>query len=194
MIGKRFLISSLALAGFIRSGSAEAALPNDGAEAKKPPLEPAIFKLFRQDHLFSLAGHRSHSSHSSHSSHRSGSGGGYLSAPVYSPPPPVYTPPARVYTPAPAASPPSSGTLPSAPATSTPRRLPPLSSRSELFNDIVRRVQLGLQAYGYYDGAIDGVVGNDMKASLRKFQEDYSLKATGTITPEVLDALKIVAR
>jgi His-Xaa-Ser repeat protein HxsA len=63
-----------------------------------------------------------------------------------------------------------------------------------LFNDIVRRVQLGLQAYGYYNGAIDGVVGSEMRAALRKLQEDYSLKTTGTITPEVLDALKIVAR
>ncbi|WP_410010398.1 peptidoglycan-binding domain-containing protein [Phyllobacterium sp. A18/5-2] len=41
---------------------------------------------------------------------------------------------------------------------------------------------------------IDGVLGNDSRASLRKLQEDYGLKVTGTITPQTLDALKIVAR
>jgi peptidoglycan hydrolase-like protein with peptidoglycan-binding domain len=55
----------------------------------------------------------------------------------------------------------------------------------------VRRVQLGPLAYGYYDGAIDGAVGPKMKDALRRFQTDFNLKVTGTITPEVLDALKV---
>lgn len=183
---KRFLISSLALAGLIRPATSDAALPRDGADANKPPLEPAVYQMFRQDHLFSLASHSSHRSHSSHSSHRSGSGGSYYPSPVYSPPAPVYTPaparaPSRLY-----------GTSPT-PSVSSPS-LPSLSGRTELFNDIVRRVQLGLQAFGYYEGTIDGVVGPGTKAALRQFQEAYSLKVTGTITPQVLDTLKIAAR
>lgn len=59
---------------------------------------------------------------------------------------------------------------------------------------IVMRVQLGLQAYGYYNGAIDGIVGKGTRAALVRFQTDYNLKVTGTITPEVLDAFKISAQ
>lgn len=46
-------------------------------------------------------------------------------------------------------------------------------------------------AYGYYEGPIDGVVGTVMKSSLRRFQTDFNLMVTGTITPQVLDTLKI---
>jgi len=52
-------------------------------------------------------------------------------------------------------------------------------------------VQLGLLAYGYYDGPINGVVGPKVKAALKQFQSSFGLKQTGTITPEVLDALKV---
>jgi peptidoglycan hydrolase-like protein with peptidoglycan-binding domain len=63
----------------------------------------------------------------------------------------------------------------------------PLSGRTELFTTITRRVQLGLQSYGYYQGVIDGVVGKETRSALEKFQGDYGLKVTGTITPAVLD-------
>ena len=59
------------------------------------------------------------------------------------------------------------------------------------FVAIVRRVQTGLKAFGYYAGAIDGQVGAETRAALMKMQSDYSLKETGTITPEVLRALSI---
>ena len=55
------------------------------------------------------------------------------------------------------------------------------------------RVQLALRAYGYYSGAIDGVVGPETKTSLMKMQKDYKIPVTGTITPEVIDALNIPA-
>jgi peptidoglycan hydrolase-like protein with peptidoglycan-binding domain len=48
-------------------------------------------------------------------------------------------------------------------------------------------------AYGYYEGTIDGTVGPKMKDALRRFQTDFNLKVTGTITPEVLDALKVAS-
>jgi peptidoglycan hydrolase-like protein with peptidoglycan-binding domain len=48
-------------------------------------------------------------------------------------------------------------------------------------------------AYGYYEGTIDGTVGPKMKHALGRFQADFNLKVTGTITPEVLDALKVAS-
>lgn len=49
-------------------------------------------------------------------------------------------------------------------------------------------------AYGYYDGDIDCIVGSKTREALRKFQQDFNLRVTGTITPEVLDAFRIVAQ
>jgi peptidoglycan hydrolase-like protein with peptidoglycan-binding domain len=49
-------------------------------------------------------------------------------------------------------------------------------------------------AYGYYNGAIDGVIGAGSKSALSRFQADYNLKVTGTITPQVLDAFGIPAK
>lgn len=56
------------------------------------------------------------------------------------------------------------------------------------------QVQAALTAYGYYSGPIDGIIGSASRTALSKFQADYSLKVTGTITPEVLDAMGIVAK
>lgn len=55
------------------------------------------------------------------------------------------------------------------------------------------QVQSALTAYGYYNGLIDGTVGPTCKTALMAMQSDYRLKVTGTITPEVLDALNIAA-
>ena len=43
-------------------------------------------------------------------------------------------------------------------------------------------------------GLLAGIVGTGTKTALSKFQKDWNLKITGTITPEVLDALNIVAK
>jgi His-Xaa-Ser repeat protein HxsA len=200
----RFLISALAAAGFgatnpMQDAMAKATAPKlDGVD---DPNAGKLFRTFTQDHLVTLAQHRSHRSHRSHSSHRSSSGGGSYRTPVYTPPvykpAPVYNPPAtqRGSSPAPSSTSPSEGA--SFPVTSperaspSPEKTPPLSGRSELFTSIVRRVQLGLMAYGYYEGTIDGTVGPKMKSALQRFQTDFNLKVTGTITPQVLDALKI---
>jgi peptidoglycan hydrolase-like protein with peptidoglycan-binding domain len=50
-----------------------------------------------------------------------------------------------------------------------------------------------LRAHGYYQGPIDGLIGPESRAALRRFQEEHGLPQTGTITPEVLDGLGIVA-
>jgi len=119
-----------------------------------------------------FASHRSHSSHKSHGSHRSSSGGGSAVRRRSSP--------TRRSN-----STPSSSILPRSSSSSTPL----LSAES--FTDTAKRVQRGLKAFGYYDGAIDGIIGKSSRAALKTFQTDFSLKVTGTITPEVLKALGI---
>ena len=123
---------------------------------------------------------------------------------------PRQSPPARSYTPPPStlynspsivvpdpppasrhqSSTPPTSVLPSPPAAA----LKTLPGNAEKFRKIAEEVQLALLAYGYYTGTIDGVLGPESKAALSKMQADYGLKVTGTITPEVLDALGIVAR
>jgi His-Xaa-Ser repeat protein HxsA len=66
-----------------------------------------------------------------------------------------------------------------------------LSGRSTQFTSIVRRVQIGLLGQGLYEGAIDGVVGPQLRSAIRAFQSQTGLQITGTITPEVLDALRV---
>ena len=194
----RFLISSLLAAGIVPVTSAKAQLMDTaGAGTSGDDDDDAVIANFAQDHLFHLAQHRSHSSHASHSSHRSGTSG-RPRAPSYTPPPP--RPPRATPTPSPTRNPrstPPSSILPSSPAIAPqPLYSPPDSvdpSRAEI-QEIVRKVQVGLMAYGYYDGPPDGIVGPKTRDALIRFQTDYGLKVTGTITPEVLDAFRIVAR
>lgn len=196
---RRFMISSLLMAGIAPLPPVHAQGAGDAPPAGGPdPDDGQWVQRFAQDHGFLLAQHRSHSSHASHSSHRSGSSGTYR-APVYTPRAPSRP---RV-TPAPAPSSsrsrnrrstPDSSVLPSSPAiTENPfsASTPPSTATIE---SVVRRVQIGLQAQGYYHGAFDGVVGKETRAALVRFQTDKSLSVTGTITPEVLDALRIRAQ
>jgi len=194
----KFLIPSLLAAGFGSQDSAQATITQLASGGGDDPSAGKLFKVFKQDHAVQLAQHRSHSSHSSHSSHRSGGGGHYshtshrsstgggyddYSAPVYVSP-----------APAPAPSVPSLPFRNSGQGQATPPQqeaVPSLSGRSERFKAIVRRVQIGLLAQGDYNGAIDGVVGPSMRGAIRKFQTSRGLPVTGTITSEVLDALRV---
>jgi His-Xaa-Ser repeat protein HxsA len=72
-----------------------------------------------------------------------------------------------------------------------PDGLPALSGRSQRFTSIMRRVQIALLAQGFYEGAIDGVVGPSTRGALRRFQTSRGLEQTGTVTPQTLDALII---
>lgn len=206
-----FMIPSLLAAGFFPQ-KAGAVTPGIFVDRKDP--KPTLFERFRLQHKYTLAGHRSHSSHSSHSSHRSSSGGGYStrsysapSAPIYQAPSPTYEPTYRAPT-SPSYGIPSQSTTspspsmqplygaPSQPAgtSSTTSVAPrPLPGNSDKFKRIVMQVQMALTAYGYYSGVIDGLVGGQTRTALTSMQTDYGLKATGTITPQTLDALRIVA-
>lgn len=192
----RFLISTLVAAGIAPAPPSlatpvKASLLLDGPD----PDDDALISRFAQDHGFILAQHRSHSSHASHSSHRSGSSGTVRSP---SPAPPVVRTPRVTPVPAPAPSPtrntrsnPPSSILPSSPATAPqPLYTAPSPSRSQI-EGVVRQVQMGLIAYGYYEGPADGIVGPKTREALVKFQTDFRLTVTGTITPEVLDAFRI---
>ena len=178
-MNKRFLIPSLLLAGFSGNNTLASPGPLSGDDDGN---KQSMFDVFSQSHTYTLARHRSHSSHSSHSSHRSSSGGGYTA-----PRAPLYTPPTTNRN---TRSTPPSSILPSPPAAAT-RVLP---GNSASFQRIAKQVQTALMAYGYYNGAIDGIIGSGSKSALSRFQADYGLKVTGTITPEVLDAFGIPAK
>jgi Putative peptidoglycan binding domain len=162
---RTFLIPSLIAAGIAPLGDAKATILGISISPDNV-LSKGIFRKFTLDHRYTLAGHSSHSSHASHASHRSSTGGAYLYTP-----PPVYVPPPVVRLP-----------------------LVTLPGNTNKFNEIVKQVQLALIAFGYYAGPVDGVVTNNMRSALKTMQLEYDLKITGTITPQVLDALKIVAQ
>ena len=188
---RKYMITGLLAAGFGHHDPLQAALTR--AASTDRPDEGKLFQLFRQDHLYTLAGHSSHSSHASHASHYSSTGGytppTYSPAPVYAPP--LYSPPAP--SPAPASPAPSSDDTSSfgSPVTSKAATPAPLPGRSELFKKVVRRVQVALMGRGLFEGPIDGTVGLATRAALRQFQQSQGLAVTGTITAQTLDALHV---
>ena len=176
---RRFLISSLAAAGFLTGGSsAPDELPQSPQITTYDPglgQMPILGERARLSHKYILAGHRSHSSHRSHGSHRShssGSSSGYSTSPSRNT---NSTPPSSV--------------LPSSPS-AAPKTLP---GNSDKFSKIVVQVQTSLFVKDYYTGGIDGSVGPETKSAISRYQSDSSLTVTGTITQELLDALGIVA-
>lgn len=135
-----------------------------------------------------------HSSHLSHTSHRSSAtyepyDDGDVGIPPMTPtePQPTPTPTPTV----PHATPPSRASKLVEVPSPTPSPLPALSGRSQRFASIVKRVQIALLAQGFYEGPINGAVGPVTRGALRKFQSSRGLDATGTITPQTLDALKV---
>jgi hypothetical protein len=167
----RYFIPSLVAAGFLPAERAVAVIvpPTDGVK------KLSLFDVFKSRHKYTLAGHSSHSSHASHgshSSHRSSTGGGYYFAPV-SPPAPASPQP-----------------LYSAPV---PAPLVTLPGNSNKFRQIVIQVQTALKLFGY-QMPVTGVVDDATRQALISFQNDWSMKPTGTITPAVLEALGISAQ
>lgn len=197
---KLFAIPSLLAAGLFPAQSlALAALRQDDDHH-----DPSLFHLFKKNHFQVMSAHRSHSSHASHGSHRSSSGGygGYTAPRVYTPSPPTRnynsTPPSSILPSTPSAAAKATPSTPNAlvsPRSATNPQIGPADAAAinaaERFKDVVKVVQLALQAYGYYSGPIDGQVGTGTSTAISKMQTDYGLKVTGTVTPEVLNALKI---
>jgi hypothetical protein len=65
------------------------------------------------------------------------------------------------------------------------------ASLQNKFKRISIEVQNSLVAFGYFDGPVSGIVGPKTKAALLRFQIDFGLTQTGTITPEVLKVMRI---
>lgn len=55
----------------------------------------------------------------------------------------------------------------------------------------VYEVQKRLKRYGYYNGHIDGIYGEGMKASVIQFRKDHNLSITHNIDHEFYKALGI---
>jgi hypothetical protein len=55
----------------------------------------------------------------------------------------------------------------------------------------VNDVQSALAREGYYDGAIDGRLGDTTRKALRRYQRDHGLQVTGGIDSAVIEALRL---
>ena len=58
-------------------------------------------------------------------------------------------------------------------------------------NPTVSAVQSQLTKLGYYNGSIDGVIGDETEAALARYQEDQDLSVTGTVDATTLQSLGI---
>ena len=56
-------------------------------------------------------------------------------------------------------------------------------------NPTVGAVQSGLAKLGYYNGAVDGVLGDQTEAALARYQQDRDLSVTGTVDAATLQSL-----
>ena len=58
-------------------------------------------------------------------------------------------------------------------------------------NATVNAIQSELAKLGYYNGAIDGILGDQTEAALARYQEDRDLSVTGTVDATTLQSLGI---
>ncbi len=114
-----------------------------------------------------------------------------LAPPVTPSPPPAAAPevqpPAAAPEPAPPAPVPQ--IAPSAPAPVAPAVVMPEEEQYTLPDR--RRVQAALRQLGYYDGAVDGVIGPDTRAAIRRYQHELGVPMTGRLT--AAQATRLVA-
>ncbi|MBV8703149.1 MAG: peptidoglycan-binding protein [Acetobacteraceae bacterium] len=120
-------------------------------------------------------------------------GGGAGPAPLVPPavaamPPPAAPPPApAVAPPAPAAAPPPAPV----PAVAPVPPGPALPEEEGYDAQDRRRVQSALRDLGYYDGAVDGVIGPETRAAIRRYQHELGAPMTGRLT--AAEATRLVA-
>jgi hypothetical protein len=58
-------------------------------------------------------------------------------------------------------------------------------------NPTVGAVQSELAKLGYYQGPIDGALGDNTEAAIARYQEDHDLSVTGTVTTAILQSLGV---
>jgi len=68
---------------------------------------------------------------------------------------------------------------------------PDAASGQSAANATVSAVQSELSRLGYYNGAIDGSVGDQTEAALARYQEDRDLSVTGTVDAATLQSLGV---
>ena len=68
---------------------------------------------------------------------------------------------------------------------------PYAASGESAANATVSAVQSELSKLGYYNGAIDGVVGDETEAALARYQQDQDISVTGTVNAATLQSLGI---
>jgi len=61
-------------------------------------------------------------------------------------------------------------------------------------NAVVSSIQSQLAKFGYYGGAVDGVLGDQTEAAIARYQEDNDLSVTGTVTAATLQSLGLAGR
>lgn len=173
-------------AGAVGVPTEEVAPPPDDNTVELSPLNVSVSQF--------LAGHRSHSSHGSHRSHRSSSGGGYsvpsYPAPEKSTPPPPAAPSQR-----PSLQSDPLGQKPrpesSYPTKKSPQKLLEALQNKEKRKNIIMRMQLTLQLEGYYDGAIDGIMGPKTRKATLLYKRAHGLSGDKVLDAETLDAFGI---
>jgi His-Xaa-Ser repeat protein HxsA len=68
---------------------------------------------------------------------------------------------------------------------------PGYASSGQSANATVSAVQSELSKLGYYNGAIDGALGDQTEAALARYQQDSDLSVTGTVDTATLQSLGI---
>jgi len=68
---------------------------------------------------------------------------------------------------------------------------PDSASGQSAANATVNAIQSELAKLGYYNGAIDGILGDQTEAALARYQEDRDLSVTGTVDAATLQSLGI---
>jgi His-Xaa-Ser repeat protein HxsA len=64
-------------------------------------------------------------------------------------------------------------------------------SQQSVANATVSAVQSELAKLGYYNGPIDGVLGDETEAALARYQQDQDISVTGTVDAATLQSLGI---
>lgn len=137
-----------------------------------------------------------HSSHRSHASHRSSSGGGTTTprqdpAPAPAPRAPA-PPPVRPFVGEGGAQPTDPGrAAPVSPMPAQPKN--PTLTTAEKRTLQIMRVQIALTSLGLHTGPVSGVLDDQTKEALKRFQMVKGIEPNGLMSTETLNALAVPA-
>lgn len=73
-------------------------------------------------------------------------------------------------------------------------RPPTHEAQTSMQYQVVRRVQRELQKQGYDPGTIDGKMGARTRSTLKRYQTDHGLPATGEIDAKTLETIELRTR